>query len=259
MSTTQTGVTGAALVTGASRGIGKVVALRLAGAGFDVAVNFRRSEAEAQEVVDQIEEMGRRAVSLRADVSDLKQSAELYDRAVDALGPVRVLINNAGITRDRLVIQMSSEDWDTIWLTDLAGPREVLERSAAGMSRLGSSRIVNLSSVVGSAGNAGQSNYAAAKSALLGLTRDAAVRYAAQGTTVNCVVPGYFVTDATSHLTDEQSDAWLHRIPLKRFGEVPEIADLVAFLVGDGASYITGQCIAIDGGFLAASGFGLAS
>jgi 3-oxoacyl-[acyl-carrier protein] reductase len=258
MSTTQTGATGAALVTGASRGIGKVVALRLASAGFDVAVNFRNSESEAQEVVAQIEHLGRRAVALRADISDMKQSSELCDRAVDALGPVRVLINNAGITRDRLVIQMSQEDWDIIWSTDLAGPRHVLAASASGMRGLGTSRIVNLSSVVGSAGNAGQSNYAAAKSALLGLTREAAVRYAPQGTTVNCVVPGYFVTDATSHLTEEQSDAWLHRIPLKRFGEVAEIADLVAFLVSDGASYITGQCIAIDGGFLAASGIGLA-
>ncbi|HCG03377.1 MAG TPA: beta-ketoacyl-ACP reductase [Chloroflexi bacterium] len=259
MSTTQPGATGAALVTGASRGIGKVVALRLAQSGFDVAVNYRKSEAEAEEVVGQIESIGRRAVSLRADISDLGQAAELYDRASGALGPVNVLINNAGITRDRLVIQMTSDDWDAIWSTDLAGPRLLLEQSAAVMNGIPNARIVNLSSVVGSAGNAGQSNYAAAKSALLGLTRDAAVRYAGQRTTVNCVVPGYFLTDATSHLTDEQSDAWLRRIPLGRFGEVSEIANLVVFLVSESASYITGQCIAIDGGFLAASGFGLAS
>jgi 3-oxoacyl-[acyl-carrier protein] reductase len=259
MSTTQPGATGAALVTGASRGIGKVVALRLAQCGFDVAVNYRKSEAEAEQVVRQIECIGRRAVSLGADVSDLVQAAKLYDRATVALGPVTVLVNNAGITRDRLVIRMTSEDWDTIWSTDLAGPRVLLERSAAGMSKIPNARIVNLSSVVGAAGNAGQSNYAAAKSALLGLTRDAAVRYAGQGTTINCVVPGYFLTDATSHLTDDQSDAWLRRIPLGRFGEVPEIANLVAFLVSESASYITGQCIAVDGGFLAAAGFGLAS
>jgi 3-oxoacyl-[acyl-carrier protein] reductase len=249
---------GAALVTGASRGIGKVIALRLAAAGYPVGINFRAAASEAAEVVDAITAAGGRAIALRADVSRAEEAAALYGRAVEALGPVTVLVNNAGITQDRLVVQMSEDDWAATWNTDLVGPRALLGPAAEGMRQTGG-RIVNLSSVVGSAGNAGQANYAAAKSAILGLTRDAAVRYAPHGITVNCVIPGYFETDATSHLTDEQSDVWRRRIPSGRFGNVTDIAELVAFLVGDAAGYITGQCIAIDGGFLAGIGFGLAS
>jgi 3-oxoacyl-[acyl-carrier protein] reductase len=258
MNESEPAMAGTALVTGASRGIGKVIALRLALAGHPIAVNFRSSVAEAQAVVNEIETRGGRAMAIQADVSRPDGARSLYARTVEALGPVTVLINNAGITQDRLVVQMSEEDWAATWNTDLVGPRALLTPAAEGMHDTGG-RIVNLSSVVGSAGNAGQANYAAAKSAILGLTREAAVRYASRGITVNCVIPGYFQTDATSHLTEEQSDLWRRRIPAGRFGDVTQIAELVAYLASDSASYITGQCIAIDGGFLAGIGFGLAS
>jgi 3-oxoacyl-[acyl-carrier protein] reductase len=259
MSTRQTVQAGAALVTGASRGIGRVVALRLAAGGYPVAVNYRSRSSEAEAVVREIESLGGRAVALGADIADVQQAGALFDRATDALGQVAVLVNNAGITQDRLAVQMSEDDWNATWSTDLAGPRALMNRARVCMSGAGWGRIVNLSSVVGSVGNAGQSNYAAAKSALLGLTREAAVQCAPSGITVNCVVPGYFATDATAHLNEQQTQAWMRRIPAQRFGSVDDIAELVLFLVGDSASYITGQCIAIDGGFLAASGFGFAS
>jgi 3-oxoacyl-[acyl-carrier protein] reductase len=249
---------GVALVTGASRGIGRVIALRLAMAGYTIAVNYRSRLAEANAVVGEIESSGGRAMAIQADVSDPDGARALYARTVEDLGPLRVLVNNAGITQDRLVVQMSEEDWSATWNTDLVGPRALLRPAAEGMSQTGG-RIVNLSSVVGSAGNAGQANYAAAKSAILGLTREAAVRYASNGVTVNCIIPGYFQTDATSHLSEEQSDLWRRRIPAGRFGDVSDIAELVAFLASDAGSYITGQCIAIEGGFLAGMGFGLAS
>lgn len=259
MSTSDPVRTGAALVTGASRGIGKVIALRLAERGYAVAINYRASAGEAEKIVREMECHGGRAIALQADMSDVRQASALYERAQDAFGPISVIVNNAGITRDRLLVQMSQEDWDATWLTDLAGPRALLQRAITGMPSTVAGRIVNLSSVVGSVGNAGQSNYAAAKSALLGLTREAAVQCASRGITVNCVVPGFFATDATSHLNQQQTDTWMQRIPARRFGDVEDIAELVMFLVSPAAGYITGQCIAIDGGFLAASGFGFAS
>lgn len=250
---------GVALVTGASRGIGRVIALRLADAGHAVAVNFRTGAEEAERTVAAIQARGGHAVAVRADMSDPAQAVGLHDTVATLLGDVRVLVNNAGITRDRLVVQMSVEDWDVIWHTDLVGARALLKRTAARMCATGGGRIINLSSVVGSAGNAGQANYAAAKAAIQGLTREAAVRYAAHGITVNCIVPGYFETDATSHLTAEQAGVWMERIPAGRFGDVEDIAELTAFLAGGSAGYLTGQCIAVDGGFLASQGFGVAS
>jgi 3-oxoacyl-[acyl-carrier protein] reductase len=249
----------AALVTGASRGIGKAVALRLASQGVAVAINYRSSAREAESIVRCIEDTGGRAVALRADMADPSEAAALVEKVEEALGPLHVLVNNAGITRDRLVIQMSAEDWDATWCTDLAGSR-ALSRVALNSMRLrGAGSIVNVSSVVGVTGNAGQANYAAAKSAVLGLTRDFAVRAACYNVRVNCVVPGYIVTDATSHLTESQREAWMSQIPMGRFATVDEVAGIIVFLTSADSSYLTGQCIAVDGGFLAAAGMGFES
>jgi 3-oxoacyl-[acyl-carrier protein] reductase len=154
---------------------------------------------------------------------------------------------------------MSEDDWETIWLTDLAGPRALARDAVRHMAAHGGGRLVNVGSVVGTTGNAGQANYATAKSALLGLTRELAVSCASAGVTVNCVVPGYILTDATAHLNEQQRQTWLERIPMRRFASPQEAADLIIYLCSEGASYITGQCIAVDGGFLAAQGAGLAS
>lgn len=252
-------IAGAALVTGASRGIGKIVALKLAQSGMPVAVNYRQSAAEADAVVAAIVRDGGRAIALQGDVADEAEAASLVPRAQEALGPLSVVINNAGITRDRLVVQMSDADWDDIWRTDLAGPRTVARAALASMRPEGRGCIVNVGSVVGSTGNAGQANYATAKSALLGLTRELAVEAAPQGITVNSVVPGYIVTDATAHLTEEQQDRWLQRIPMKRYATPDEVADIIVFLTSASARYLTGQCIAVDGGYLASTGGYLAS
>lgn len=250
---------GAALVTGASRGIGKIVALRLAQSGVPVAVNYRQASSEADAVVGAIREGGGEAVALQADVSKPGEARTLVARAEEALGPLSIVVNNAGITRDRLVVQMSETDWDDIWNTDLAGPRTVALAALEHMGGSGRGCIVNVGSVVGSTGNAGQANYAGAKSALLGLTRELSLEGAPHNVTVNCVVPGYIVTDATSHLTDEQQDRWLQRIPLRRYAAPEEVADVIVFLTSQSAQYITGQCIAVDGGYLAFSGGYLAS
>jgi 3-oxoacyl-[acyl-carrier protein] reductase len=242
-----------ALVTGASRGIGKIVALQLAACGYAVGVNYRVSQREAEEVARAITCRQGRAAILQADVSVVEQAAALVRRAEEELGPLEVLVNNAGITRDRLLLQMSEQDWDATWLTNLDGPRAVARSALRSMKVRGNGRIINLGSVVGVTGNAGQANYAAAKAAVLGFTRQLAVEAAPYGVTVNCVVPGYIVTDATAHLTDGQQQDWLRRIPMRRAATPDEVADIIVFLSGAQASYITGQYIAVDGGLLAAA------
>lgn len=250
---------GAALVTGASRGIGKVVAIRLGAVGIPVAVNFRQGKAEADAVVDEIASKGGRAIAVGADVADPEAAATLVAQVEEALGPVSVVINNAGITRDRLLVQMSEDDWAATWRTDLVGPRIIARAAAVSMCARRQGRIVNVGSVVGVTGNGGQANYATAKSALQGLTRELAIECGPHNVSVNCVVPGYIETDATAHLNGEQRLGWLKRIPMRRFASPDEVADIIVFLAGSGASYVTGQCIAVDGGFLAKSGAFLAS
>jgi 3-oxoacyl-[acyl-carrier protein] reductase len=196
---------------------------------------------------------------MQADLSSPTEARGLFKRAEEAAGPVAILVNNAGAIRDRLVIQTTESDWDATWTTNLLGARALAREAIAAMCRRRAGRIINISSVVGAAGNAGQANYAAAKSALMGLTRELAVLGAQQTVTVNCVVPGYIVTDATAHLTDTQRDAWLSRIPMGRYASPEEVADLVVFLASSAAGYITGQCIAVDGGFMARSGAGISS
>lgn len=248
-----------ALITGASRGIGRACASLLAAQGVAIAVNYRSAAAEAERLVEEITRSGGTALALQGDVAEPAEAAGLVERAEAELGLVGILINNAGITRDRLLLQMTVEDWDATWCTDLAGSRAAARRALQFMRERRTGRIINLSSVVGSTGNAGQANYAAAKSAVTGLTRELAVEAAPCAVTVNCVVPGFITTDATAHLTGPQQDVWLRRIPMGRAATADEVAQMVAFLASDQAAYITGQCIAVDGGLLAAAGHGLAS
>jgi 3-oxoacyl-[acyl-carrier protein] reductase len=247
-----------ALVTGASRGIGREIALLLADRRFTIGVHYRVARGEADRVVQEIQQRGRKAVAIQADLAREHEAATLVERAEDAIGPLTVLVNNAGITRDRLLLQMSIEDWNATWYTDLAGSRAAARVAMKRMCARGYGRIINVSSVVGATGNTGQANYAAAKSAIFGLTRDLSVAAAPCGVTVNCVTPGFITTDATAHLTDRQRDAWIDRIPMRRTATAKDVAELVVFLAGESAAYITGQCIAVDGGLLAAAGQGLA-
>lgn len=256
MSTPGSGRFGTALVTGASRGLGRAVALRLASDGTAVAVNYRAAADEAQRVVAEIRDLGVDAVALQADIADPDAARALFSRAQDVLGPISIVISNAGITRDRLLIQMSEDDWAATWCTDLVGARALCREAVRCMNHGG--RIVTVSSVVAVTGNAGQANYAASKAAVEGLTRELAVEAAEKGITVNCIIPGYIPTDATAHLTDRQREVWFERIPMGRGGTPSDIAGLAAYLVSPQAGYITGQCIAVDGGLLAQAWVGMA-
>lgn len=259
MESRSSGESGAALVTGASRGLGRVIVTRLARSGFPVAVNYRSSEAEALEIVRAIRRAGGTAAPLQADMSRGEEATALIARAEEALGALTVVVANAGITRDRLLVQMSEADWTAIWDTDLSGPLALCREALGRMRPRGYGRVVTVGSVVGMTGNPGQANYAAAKSALQGMTRGLAVEAASSGVTVNCVVPGFFATDATAHLSEERRTAWFSRIPMGRGGSPDDVAALVDFLAGPNAGYITGQCIAVDGGYLARWGGGLDS
>jgi 3-oxoacyl-[acyl-carrier protein] reductase len=191
---------------------------------------------------------------VQADVTEAAEIAQLIPHTERALGPIRVLVNNAGGIRDRLVFTMSEDDWDYMWKMNLDAPRRLSRDAVLTMKnhRRGG-RIINLGSVVGVTGNAGQANYAAAKAAILGLTEESAVKAAPFGITVNCVVPGYIITDATAHLNPSQNASWISRIPQARLATPDEVAEVIAFLSGEHADYITGQCIAVDGGLVAAA------
>jgi 3-oxoacyl-[acyl-carrier protein] reductase len=245
---------GAALVTGASRGIGRAVALRLAQRGYDVAVHFRHSEDEARRVAANVESAGRSACLLQADVTERSQASSLVARAEAALGPVEVVVNNAGGIRDRLLLTMSEGDWDSIWSLNLEAAFIIGRCALEAMKQKGRGRIVNLGSFVGVVGNAGQTNYATAKSALLALTSALAVEAAAFSVSVNCVIPGYITTDATAHIEDERRASWLERIPMHRSATAEEVAHAVAFFADPASSYITGQSLAVDGGLVAQAG-----
>ncbi|WP_199617889.1 3-oxoacyl-[acyl-carrier-protein] reductase [Paenibacillus alkalitolerans] len=237
-----------ALVTGASRGIGRAIALELAASGADVAVNYAGNEAAAHEVVAAIEAMGRRAFAIRANVADAAQVEEMVSVALERFGKVDILVNNAGITRDNLLMRMKEEEFDEVIDTNLKGVFNCIKAVTRPMMKQRSGRIVNISSVVGALGNPGQANYVAAKAGVIGLTKSVARELASRSITVNCVAPGFIETDMTDKLSSEMKEAMLKQIPLASFGRPESIAKAVRFLASDDASYMTGQTLHVDGG-----------
>lgn len=239
-----------ALVTGASRGIGRAIALRLAAEGADVAVNFAGSAAKAEEVKNAITEMGRKAIAIQADVKDASSVAGMVEEVKKTFGRIDILVNNAGVTRDGLLMRMKDEDWETVIDTNLRGVFQCTKAVSKIMMKQRYGRIVNMASVVGLIGNAGQANYAASKAGVIGFSKSVARELASRGITVNMVAPGCIDTDMTAVLPDKVREAMLADIPLARVGKPEDVASAVAFLVSDEAAYITGQVINVDGGMV---------
>ncbi|MFM9332281.1 3-oxoacyl-[acyl-carrier-protein] reductase [Paenibacillus mesotrionivorans] len=237
-----------ALVTGASRGIGRAIALELAAAGADVAVNYAGSEEAAAAVAREIEGMGRRAITIKADVGNAAEAEQMVSQTIEAFGHIDILVNNAGITRDNLIMRMKEEEFDQVINTNLKGVFNCIKAVTRPMMKQRSGRIINISSVVGALGNPGQANYVAAKAGVIGLTKASARELASRGITVNAVAPGFIATDMTDKLSDEQKGALLPQIPLGRMGGPGEIARVVRFLASEDASYLTGQTLHVDGG-----------
>ncbi|MBP1961146.1 3-oxoacyl-[acyl-carrier-protein] reductase [Paenibacillus aceris] len=237
-----------ALVTGASRGIGRAIALHLAEHGADVAVNYAGSEAAAGEVVAAIEAMGRKAIKLRADVSSYQEAEDLVKQTIEKFGKIDILVNNAGITRDNLIMRMKEEEFDQVIATNLKGVFNCVKAVTRPMMKQRFGRIINISSVVGVLGNPGQANYVAAKAGVIGLTKATAKELSSRGITVNAVAPGFIETDMTDKLSGETREQMLKQIPLERLGQPEEIAKVVRFLASDDASYMTGQTLHVDGG-----------
>jgi len=239
-----------ALVTGASRGIGREIAFELAREGASVTVNYAGSEAKALELVDEIKALGREAFAIQADVSNSDSVSEMVKETVERFGKLDILVNNAGITKDNLLMRMKESEWDDVININLKGVFLCTKAVTRQMMKQRSGRIINISSVVGVSGNAGQANYVAAKSGVIGLTKTAAKELSSRGITVNAIAPGFITTDMTDKLNDEVTAEMLKQIPLARFGEPKDIARAVVFLASDDSNYITGQTLNINGGMV---------
>lgn len=237
-----------ALVTGASRGIGRSIALQLAEEGYNVAVNYAGSKDKAESVVEEIKAKGVESFAIQANVAKGDEVKEMIKEVVSQFGSVDVLVNNAGITKDNLLMRMKEQEWDDVIDTNLKGVFNCIQKVTPQMLRQRSGAIINLTSIVGAMGNPGQANYVATKAGVIGLTKTAARELASRGITVNAVAPGFIVSDMTNALSDDLKDQMLEQIPLKRFGEDTDIANTVAFLASDKAKYITGQTIHVNGG-----------
>lgn len=238
----------AAIVTGGSRGIGKAIALKLASDGCDVAIVYRGSEDKALEVVNEIKAMGVEAVALKADVANSEDCKNVVALTKEAFGRVDILVNNAGITKDGLMIRMKDEDFDAVIDANLKGAFYMMREAMPIMMKAGYGKVVNISSVSGVLGNAGQANYSASKAGLIGLTKTAAREYASKRINVNAVAPGMIETDMTSAMSDKAKEGLVSTIPFKKMGDPDDIAEAVCFLASDKAAYITGQVLCVDGG-----------
>lgn len=237
-----------ALVTGAGRGIGREIALTLAREGADIAINYNGSADAAKEVAAKIEALGRKAVLIQCNVADFQAAEEMIKKAAEELGRLDILVNNAGITKDNLLLRMSEAEYDAVLDINLKGCFNTIRHAAKLMIKQRSGRIINLSSVSGVMGNAGQANYCASKAGIIGLTKSAARELASRNVTVNAIAPGFIETEMTAVLSDSVKENILAQIPMHRLGNTKDIAETAAFLASDRAGYITGQVIQVNGG-----------
>ena len=239
-----------ALVTGATRGIGKAIALELADNGYDIVLNYRNANDELKQTQKEIEEKNVNCFLVYGDISKFEDCENIAKQANEEFGRIDVLVNNAGITRDGLIMRMKKEDFESVIDTNLTGTFNMTRNVVPFMIKQKNGRIINLSSVVGITGNAGQTNYSASKAGVIGFTKSLAKEVASRNILVNAIAPGFIETDMTKVLSDNVKEAILNQIPLKRMGEAKEVAKLVKFLVSDDSKYITGQVINVDGGMV---------
>lgn len=237
-----------AIVTGSSRGIGEATAIKLAEDGFDVLVNYSGNQERAEAVVAKIEALGQKAIAVKANVSDAEEVKEMIRIAIENFGSIDVVVNNAGITRDNLTMRMKAEDFDDVIATNLKGVFNVVQSVTRQMLKQRTGVIINMSSVVGALGNAGQANYVASKAGVEGLTKTFAREFASRGVRVNAVAPGFIVSDMTDKLGADLVESMQQQIPLGSLGEVNDIAEAVSFLASNKAKYITGQTLHVNGG-----------
>lgn len=239
-----------ALITGASRGIGRAITIALATAGAKVIINFQGNEKAALETLEMVREAGSQGNIYKADVADAIQVEKMFKDTMEQYGHLDILVNNAGITRDGLLIRMKDDDWNQVIKTNLTGAFNCIKAASKPMMKQRHGKIINISSVIGITGNAGQANYAAAKAGLIGLTKSVAKELATRGIMVNAVAPGYIATDMTEKISEEMKEQVMTRIPAGRLGNPLDVANLVLFLAGQGSDYITGQVISVDGGMV---------
>ena len=239
-----------AIVTGGTRGIGRAIALKLADHGANIVINYRNSDKEAEELKSILEGKGVKVLTVKCDISNFEDSKNIMDKCKEVFGKIDILVNNAGITKDTLIMRMKEEDFDNVIDVNLKGTFNCAKHASAIMLKQRFGKIINMTSVVGIAGNAGQVNYAASKAGVIGVTKSLAKELGSRGITVNAVAPGFINTDMTASLSEKVKEEASKNIPLKRLGDPEDVANLVGFLASDAANYITGQVINVDGGMV---------